>query len=98
MEAAGVFGPKFDATVSGSGDLQVLGTATDLNATISGSGQLNLSGLDVQKAVVTITGSGEADIRVTTEALDATITGSGDIVYRGKPKIKQQILGSGTSR
>lgn len=81
-------------TLSGSGDVQLGGTARHQQLTISGSGKLYAFALAHTTADVNISGSGQAELSVT-EALQATISGSGTVHYRGRPAITSRISGSG---
>jgi hypothetical protein len=94
----GVDGEKFSARVSGSGDLEVSGRATTLDAVIEGSGDMDLGGLDAQDVRVSIDGSGDARVHAGA-SLSATVNGSGDIRYKGSPpQTKISVNGSGDIR
>lgn len=83
------------AELSGSGDLEVGGTAESSDLSLSGSGDVHAQNLKSKKADVSITGSGDIDCQVET-TMDASVTGSGDIHYKGDPSVKSRITGSGS--
>lgn len=85
---------SFEATISGSGEIDLDGTVETLNLTVTGSGEANLSGLKSKQVSAQITGSGNAQVNAT-ETLDANITGSGTVSYIGDPKVTKNITGSG---
>ncbi|HUR27143.1 MAG TPA: head GIN domain-containing protein, partial [Planctomycetota bacterium] len=63
VEVQGVSGDKFSAHISGSGDLEASGRATQLEAGIEGSGDMDLGALEAQEARVSIDGSGDVRVR-----------------------------------
>jgi hypothetical protein len=80
---------------SGSGNLTLSGTTTDLDAKISGSGNLNSSKLTTQNADTAVSGSGQIKVNCTNN-LVAKVSGSGNIQYKGKPQnIDKKVSGSG---
>jgi hypothetical protein len=95
VDVTGVSTTRFDASVSGSGNLQVDGEVGHLQACLSGSGELRLDHLRATTADVSLSGSGDADVNVT-DQLDASLSGSGDIRYRGDPHATLSISGSGS--
>ena len=94
----GVHADRFEASISGSGEVTVTGSAKHVAASIAGSGDLDLGGLKSVTAEASVSGSGDIAIHAT-ESLDASIMGSGDIRYLGSPgKVKKSIMGSGDVR
>jgi hypothetical protein len=93
--AQGVAAERFDAHISGSGNLELHGQARVLDASISGSGDMRLYGLSARRAVVEISGSGDVELSAV-EALDVEVSGSGDVHYRGNPARTVQVSGSGS--
>ncbi|HWM88904.1 MAG TPA: head GIN domain-containing protein [Kofleriaceae bacterium] len=94
-QVKGVVAERFDAHISGSGNLDVRGTARQLEASISGSGDMRLYGLSCGRASVEVSGSGNVELTAA-EALDAQISGSGDVRYRGRPHTQVKVSGSGS--
>ncbi|MCB8933480.1 MAG: DUF2807 domain-containing protein [Fimbriimonadaceae bacterium] len=91
----GVKCSSFSASIAGSGDVTVRGTADSVDASIAGSGDMDLSGLKAKNADVSISGSGDVSV-FATESLEGAIAGSGDIAYSGNPgKVERSIVGSG---
>lgn len=94
LTATGINGPKVKANVDGSGDLNLKGTCSELNAHIDGSGNLRAQGLAANSVNVRVEGSGDAEVTAISE-LDARIEGSGNVRYAGKPKVESKVQGSG---
>lgn len=91
----GVSAKTFSASIAGSGDVRVSGTADAVEASIAGSGDMNLAELRAKSADVSISGSGDIAL-FASERLDASIAGSGDIEYAGNPgKVERSVVGSG---
>jgi hypothetical protein len=88
---------KADLKVSGSGDLDLAGTANELQCKVSGSGNVDCFEFPVNIAHVTVSGSGNARVHVL-EQLDAEVSGSGDIIYKGSPQVSAHVSGSGSVR
>ena len=86
---------SFEASISGSGDIDVVGQADDLTVRISGSGSYDGGDLVTATGDVSISGSGSATVNATDE-LDISISGSGSVTYLGNPSLRQSISGSGS--
>jgi len=88
---------KLDATLNGSGKIEMMGDATTASYTLNGSGKVDA--LDVMVGNVEATNTASGNIWVyATDFLYVTITGSGDIIYRGDPVLNYKITGSGRVR
>lgn len=85
---------NISASVDGSGDITMVGSANNLNLSISGSGNIDFAGVKALSANCDIDGSGDIAVNVS-NSLSATINGSGDIVYYGNPTVTKRINGSG---
>lgn len=83
--------------VTGSGDIRAEGKAENLEVEISGSGSVNATNLEAEDAEVEISGSGDCDVDARDD-LDVKITGSGLVRYKGEPKVRSRIQGSGNIR
>lgn len=94
-QASGVTAERFDASISGSGTMEVSGTAGRLEASVSGSGDMRLFGLAARRAVVDVSGSGDIQLSAA-DALEVEVSGSGDVRYRGNPAREVKISGSGS--
>ncbi len=86
---------QLETKITGSGDIELKGTAESVKATIAGSGDLNLKSLAAGNAECLILGSGDIEIKAI-EMLKASVNGSGDIRYLGNPLTELQVNGSGT--
>jgi len=87
-----------EVSISGSGEIDLEGTAKDLDVSVAGSGDINLKNLKAENCEVSIAGSGDCEVHVS-DRLDVSIAGSGDVKYKGEPaKVKSSIAGSGDVR
>lgn len=81
---------------SGSGTIQLTGSAAKVDLKITGSGNLDSKDLDSKDVKVDISGVGNAKLRAD-DSLDVNVTGAGSLEYVGNPKkITQNITGTGT--
>jgi hypothetical protein len=85
---------NINATITGSGIIELSGITETTNLNISGSGQIKAFSLNQRRCYANISGSGNMYVRVS-DLLDAVISGSGNIYYRGNPNVIQRISGSG---
>jgi hypothetical protein len=84
------------ADISGSGTVNVSGSAVKQDIHLSGSGRYEAAGLPSQEVTAEISGSGEVVVNVSvSRALKVDISGSGTVTYSGDPTIEQDISGSG---
>jgi len=84
-----------DCIVSGSGGMELGGTANATQVDISGSGDVQAKQLSTNEMRARIAGSGSVTAHVV-QVLKADIAGSGDIFYSGEPSVEMNIAGSGT--
>jgi hypothetical protein len=84
-----------DASLAGSGEIELWGIVGEGDLDISGSGKIKAFHLEQDKCHVSITGSGDMYVFVY-DYLDAYISGSGNIYYRGNPLIDVKITGTGS--
>jgi len=82
--------------ISGSGDIELLGTMKTENSkiNISGSGDARFKNMISKNAVLSVSGSGDIWNSVTAN-LKAGISGSGNIYYTGEPVVDSGISGTG---
>lgn len=85
---------ELNISVSGSGDVQLSGSADKVSVSIAGSGDVDVQNLRAQNAEVSISGSGDCKVDVS-GALDVSIAGSGDVAYKGSPRVSSSISGAG---
>ena len=95
VRADGIDGGTIDLDVSGSGSIDLSGTASNLEADIYGSGSIDGAALAVDNADISVSGSGSVIVAVD-NALRAGISGSGSIEYIGNPSIQSEVSGSGS--
>ena len=82
--------------ISGSGDMNLGGSAERAELSISGSGDLKAKDLKAQSVSCRISGSGDVGCFAAKE-LNALVSGSGDIRYSGSPaSVKKRVSGSGS--
>jgi hypothetical protein len=96
LKIEGLKGERFEASLSGSGDLSARGEAQRASLSLTGSGELDCRELVAQEAQVSLAGSG--DVRVQARArLSVSLSGSGDVRYSGTPaQVTRSVAGSGT--
>ena len=80
--------------ISGSGTMNLAGSADEERIAMSGSGRYDAAGLSSRSVEVDISGSGTAAVAVS-EQLRVDISGSGTVTYSGDPRIDQSVSGSG---
>lgn len=92
--AQATFG-SLECSISGSGGVELGGTANATQVDISGSGDVQAKQLSSNEMRARIAGSGSVTAHVV-QVLKADIAGSGDIFYSGEPSVESNIAGSGT--
>jgi putative autotransporter adhesin-like protein len=92
--AKGIQVPALRVDMSGSGTVNLSGSAVKQDIHMSGSGRYEAAELSSQEVTVEISGSGEVAVAVT-RALKVDISGSGQVTYSGNPSVEQNISGSG---
>ncbi|GHC63906.1 head GIN domain-containing protein [Ulvibacter litoralis] len=86
---------SFNASVTGSGDVTLDVTSTNIDAKVIGSGDLTISG-KTKSLEVKVTGSGDFKGKgLKAENTQAYVSGSGDIVVLASKSIKARVNGSG---
>jgi hypothetical protein len=84
---------KFD--ISGAGDAQLAGQASDFALNVSGKGKLQAEQLRAARADVSISGVGNAQVWVT-GTLNVSIAGVGNVEYWGRPEVQRSTSGLGS--
>ncbi|AFM04366.1 Protein of unknown function (DUF2807) [Bernardetia litoralis DSM 6794] len=93
-----------NASIDGSGNITLIGKATENNLNISGSGQINAFELPVLTSTAEIIGSGiieltatesDSTINTSTATVDAQVSGSGTVRVKGNAGIRWNVSGSG---
>ena len=85
---------NFYAYNSGTGNINIEGSAESLALENEGTGKFKGFLLMVSNCNVEIVGSGDCEVN-TTNTLNVAIEGSGDVYYKGAPAIEVDISGSG---
>ncbi len=85
---------KLSTTISGSGAVEISGSADSQEVDISGSGEYRAEDLQSKEAKIGVGGSGSAIVNAS-EALDAKVSGSGSVEYIGNPTVEKDVSGSG---
>ena len=80
--------------ISGSGVVNLSGSAVEQHIEVSGSGRYEAPDLPSQKVTADISGSGQVSVAVS-QQLNIDISGSGTVTYSGDPKVDQSVSGSG---
>ncbi len=84
-----------EVSISGSGNIQLSGTAEMVNAKISGSGNAECTNLVTDEVSASISGSGNIKVQAN-KRLEASISGSGNIYYKGAASdVQKRVAGSG---
>jgi hypothetical protein len=98
INVTGITGESFAASITGSGDVRLIGAAQSAEFSVTGSGDIQAEALDVARASARITGSGDITLKAS-ESADLKVTGSGDITVLGQPpSLKRSVTGSGDIR
>jgi Putative auto-transporter adhesin, head GIN domain len=85
------------ATIAGSGDMDVSGTAQDqFTGTIAGSGDLKISNANAATTTLTLAGSGDLAVSGKTKTLSVSLAGSGDVHAGGLSAETASISGAGS--
>lgn len=86
---------SLEGLFSGVGDIQVDGTADQVNLVHSGMGNFNTSNLKCNQATVELSGTGDVTVRVE-KVLNAKVTGVGTVLYYGTPRVEKDVQGLGS--
>lgn len=86
---------SFSIRNSGSADITIQGSASNLDVKNEGSGSIYGFGFFVNDCTIKIEGTGSFEINCS-DNLDVDIEGSGNVFYKGYPNINTTISGSGS--
>jgi hypothetical protein len=96
MNVTGVSGPSFDASLPGTGKLDVDGSVDTLTATVAGAGSAQLEHLVAGAATVSVSGVGSVHVHAT-DSLTASVPGAGSVLYDGHPaQVTTNVTGVGS--
>lgn len=94
LRASGLDGGTIDASISGTGAMQLAGKAAALRLSIPGTGEVRAKDLVVGDATIDVRGTAEAKIYAT-RSVDARIAGTGALRVHGHPAtVKKSITGT----
>jgi len=85
---------NLEVQITGSGDVQINGSAQHSAISVSGSGECKAANFKTNSNSTRITGSGNVEINAAKE-VEVQLSGSGNLYYKGNPSIRQRITGSG---
>ena len=85
---------NFNLYNSGTGNIELTGSATSLTLENEGTGTISAFGFPVRQADLTLIGSGDCEVHCT-ESMNVFIDGSGNVYYKGNPSIQISVEGSG---
>lgn len=80
----GVKADRFEANISGIGELRISGECGTFDADVSGIGEIEAEDLQCERVNVDVSGVGEASVYAS-KAVDAEVSGIGEIVVSGSP-------------
>jgi hypothetical protein len=86
---------NIQTNLSGSGLVRLTGRAVTHTVRISGAGSVEAFELVTENTSVLSTGPGEVQVNASNK-LKVKIKGLGRVMYRGRPKVKSRISGSGS--
>ncbi|HRW96115.1 MAG TPA: head GIN domain-containing protein [Bacteroidales bacterium] len=92
--SANLFLNKLNVDMSGASYMNLTGKTDQFKARLSGASDLSAFDFETKQSVIKVSGAG--DVRIfATEYLHVTISGAGSVVYRGDPRVEQEISGAG---
>jgi Putative auto-transporter adhesin, head GIN domain len=95
ISAAGMKSDTFTTVVSGTGHVDIAGTAQNQNVTVSDAGSFDGSSFASNFATVVVSGTGHALVHVIA-TLDARASEAGSIQYLGSPTVNKTVSGAGS--
>ncbi|MDR0413370.1 MAG: DUF2807 domain-containing protein [Dysgonamonadaceae bacterium] len=98
VKADSLYCEKIRVTLSGAGDAEISGAATDAEFHVSGAGDIRA--FDFLANTLDCSVSGAGDIRAFAyERLNISVSGAGDVEYKGNPaSVTQHLSGAGNIR
>lgn len=89
-----VFADAVDIDVSGAADLDLSGKVRKFKGKFTGAGNYRGFGLITDTCILDVSGAADAQVHVL-NYLKVDASGATDVVYRGSPKVDQDISGAG---
>jgi hypothetical protein len=96
-EATGIETESLMVTISGAGNVSMVGRANEQTVDISGTGTYLAENLTSTEVNIVVAGAGSAVVNAR-EMLHAEISGVGSVEYVGDPRIQQTVSGAGQVR
>ena len=95
IKADSLFCENLNLKISGSGYIELQGSANNAKFSINGSGKIRAFGFLSQEIKCSISGSGNIEVNAGKQ-IDTSISGSGNIKYKGNPEtVNVLVSGSG---
>lgn len=85
IDVKNIVNTKFTATVSGTGDIEIVGSTDEGDFTVNSSGDIDAEEFRVKNLNVMVNGSGKVDCRCA-DILNVNIVGSGSVEVNGRPR------------
>ncbi len=93
IKMAGLQAGKLTVSISGQGDVELVGSSGDMNVRITGQGDGDFRELKAGNVDCTVSGQGDCTVYVTGK-LKAVVSDQGDVTYYGNPgQVDRQISG-----
>ena len=89
-----VIAKKISSTISGAGNIAILGSTVDQDIKINGTGDYGAKNLQSKNATISINGAGNVKVAANAK-LNVTIIGTGNVSYLGNPEVSQNMTGTG---
>ena len=95
VKASNLHCTKFEAKISGAGDIDLKGKTDNARFVVSGAGDVSAYDFKAEDVFASVTGAG--DIKVYAgKTLNASVSGIGDINYKGDPQVQSKKSGMGS--
>ncbi|MHC4946556.1 MAG: head GIN domain-containing protein [Planctomycetota bacterium] len=92
----GIEGKRFEADLSGAGNIELAGRVEFLEVDLQGAGNVKARSLEAKEVDVSLTGASNAEVWAS-DTLEADITGFGSVDYYGDPQdVDSNITGAGS--
>jgi hypothetical protein len=94
MEIEGLAQKSFDASIPGTGSLQLTGKTDSFRLSIPGTGEVKAKSFVASDVLLSIAGTAEASVHAT-KSFDASVQGTAVVKVHGKPKaVRKNVVGT----
>lgn len=94
IAVAGLAQKSLDASIAGTGSMELAGTTDRLRLSVPGTGEVRAKSLVARDVEVTIPGTAEASVHAT-KSFEATVQGTAVVKVHGKPaSVKKTVAGT----